>query len=143
MRCSICSAITEVECLIRQKCEREHEILASAKGQLAEVDARIKQTIDTEGSFQDITNGLYAIKQERKSIKYSPVLVEQYCPEFALAVIDRHVNNEKLLKLASSGLITQDTMRKVIGDEKITYAFFIETPAKMFSPGVKVNDASP
>ncbi|MCF7634835.1 MAG: hypothetical protein LLF82_000301 [Dehalococcoides mccartyi] len=143
LRCSICSAISELECLIRQRCEREYELLSSTKGQLAEVDARIKQAIDSEGSYQDAVNGFYAIKQARKSVKYAPDLVEKYCPEFALAVIERHVNNDKLLKLANTGLIPQDIMRKLIGDEKTTFAFFIETPSKMVLSGVKADDASP
>ncbi|MET0038795.1 hypothetical protein [Dehalococcoides mccartyi] len=141
LRGDICSAIAELECVIRQKCEREYEVLASAKGQLAEVDARIKLTIDSEGSFQDIEKGLYAIKMERKSIKYSPELIEHYCPEYGCAVIERHVNTERLQKLSTAGLIPPDIMQKIIGDIKTTYAFIIDTPS--IQSGEKAYAASP
>ena len=98
---------------------------------LACLDA-VKADIERFGSYQDFEAGLYAVKQRRESIIYTPALVRKHAPDkVADFVLVLAVDGKALEALAKAGQIDGETLRKC-GEVKESFAFIIraETPGK-------------
>ncbi|MET0039420.1 hypothetical protein [Dehalococcoides mccartyi] len=95
--------------------------------ELADLDIRIRQSIDTLGSFQDVETGRYAIKQRRQSITYSPDKVREYLGKYAPAIIDEHVNEKVLTGLIKGGQISDEIIPQLVEDTRETFAYIIRT----------------
>ncbi|MFA5377223.1 MAG: hypothetical protein WC455_15845 [Dehalococcoidia bacterium] len=100
----------ELECL-------QQEIAAEDKG--------IRGYIDTFGSYQDVENGHYALKQRAVTVSYDPKAVHQHL-ETALvaACIVESVDKATVEALVKAGRITGE-QQKAISQEKETYRFVI------------------
>ncbi|MEQ4489697.1 MAG: hypothetical protein AAC990_04960 [Dehalococcoides mccartyi] len=102
--------------------------LPAMEQDLAALDNKIKQLIDTLGSFQDVETGRYAVKQRRQSIIYSPAKIREYLPaKYAEAVIDEHVNEKVLTSLIKGGQISDEIVPQLSADTRETYAYIIQT----------------
>lgn len=86
----------------------ESKALEAAGDALHDLDAQIKETIDRLGGFQDMAEGLYALRQRRLSLTYIPKLVKTILSSFAEAVIEEVVNKKKMEGLLKGGLITEE-----------------------------------
>jgi len=76
-------------------------------GKVTEITAEIKGMIDTLGSFQDTTAGMYAVKQRKVSLSYDAQKFKDAYPEFVPAVIVEEVNVNVLAGLIKGWLITE------------------------------------
>jgi hypothetical protein len=91
------------------------------------LQSQIKALIETEGSYQDLENNLYAIKQKKVTKSYdttSQFAVSRFkdCfPKFANAVIVRSLDTQTLSGLVRGELINEDDLQKV--------GILIETPS--------------
>jgi hypothetical protein len=86
---------------------------------LAEAEKTLKAMIETDGSYQDVTTGEYALLQNRVSVSYSVDGCRKAIPDFAKAVITETVDQDKIKGLLKGKLITEDQVKP----------FRIETPA--------------
>lgn len=83
--------------------------------------------IETEGSYQDLQNGLYAIKQRKVSKSYDPAMFEASFPMFAPAVIIKAVDEKKLQGLIKGGLINEQDLKTLgVTTEKESFAYIIK-----------------
>lgn len=71
----------------------------------------IKGMIDSDGSYQDLSAGWYAVKQRKVSRSYNPTAFERNYPEFASAVIVKAVDTVKLNGLIKGGLLNEDNLK--------------------------------
>jgi hypothetical protein len=101
--------------------------LPSMEQELAELDNKIKLSIDTLGSFQNPETGMYALKQRRQSIIYSPEKVREYLGKYASAIIDEHVNEKVLTSLIKGGQVSDEVIPLITEDTRETCAYIIKT----------------
>lgn len=85
----------------------------------------VKEAIDKAGSYQDITEGLYAIKQKRVSTTYEPSLVRKHMPDFA-AIISEFVPSDKVKGLLKGDLITFDQVIACQSQAELSPAYIID-----------------
>ncbi|OBW62614.1 MAG: hypothetical protein A9183_06900 [Dehalococcoides mccartyi] len=95
--------------------------------ELADLDIKVRQAIDTLGSYQDVENGKYAVKQRRQSIIYSPDKVREYLGKYAPAIIDEHVNEKVLTSLIKGGQVSDEIVPQLVEDTRETFAYIIRT----------------
>ena len=120
--------------LIEVQAKINELIPAELSGQEAELQAKIenltnevKETIDIEGSFQDLTLGWYGIKQRKVSKSYNVEQFEHNYPLYAPAVIIKAVDTTKLNGLIKGGLITEDSLKDDgVITEKETFAYIVK-----------------
>lgn len=123
--------------------ERRAELKEKNKELMAEIERReteisnliteIKLEIDRAGSYQDLTNGFYAVKQRKVSYSYDPSRFETKYPEFAPAVIQKAVNAVKLNGLIKGGLLKMEDLLHPdiqVAKESESFAYIIKTEAK-------------
>ncbi|MET0039926.1 MAG: hypothetical protein ABW041_07280 [Dehalococcoides mccartyi] len=101
--------------------------LPAMENELADLDIKIRQSIDALGSFQDTELGMYALKQRRQSIIYSPEKVREYLGKYASAVIDEHVNEKVLTSLIKGGQVSDTVIPLITEDTRETCAYIIKT----------------
>ena len=101
-----------------------------AGSNLAEAHAAVKEAITRLGSYQDIAEGLYALKQRRQSISYDPVKVRNEFPQFADAVIEETANGTKLHGLLKGGLVTEEQLERVAIRTSVAPAYIIDVVEK-------------
>lgn len=102
--------------------------LPDMEKELDALDIKIRQSIDTLGSFQDTELGMYALKQRRQSIIYSPAKIREYLPaKYAEAVIDEHVNDKVLTSFIKGGQISDEIVPLISEDTRETCAYIIRT----------------
>lgn len=119
--------------LIAQRAIAEACIPIEVKTRIAELEQAVntqregmKKLIDEFGSYQDIENGYYAVKQMRKTVAYEPKLVRDNLDEkLAGMVIIEAVDKTKLAGLVKGGFITQEQADQC-GIAKISYAYIIQ-----------------
>lgn len=99
---------------------------------LAANETEIKNAVLTDGGYQDVDAGLYALQQKRISYTYDAYRFEQRYPEYAPAVIVRAVDTIKLSGLIKGGLISMDALltkggpsNEAIATEKPSFAFIL------------------
>ncbi|MFA5439726.1 hypothetical protein [Dehalococcoides sp.] len=101
--------------------------LPAMENELADLDIKIRQSIDALGSFQDTELGMYALKQRRQSIIYSPAKIREYLPaKYAEAVIDEHVNEKVLTSLIKGGQVSDTVIPLITEDTRETCAYIIK-----------------
>jgi hypothetical protein len=81
--------------------------LESLECQLNACYAGIKTDIDQYGSYQNVEDGIYAVKQSKKSKSYKAEPFEKTYPQFAPAVIIKAVDTTKLNGLIKGGLLDE------------------------------------
>ena len=72
-----------------------------------EVTQKIKDRVNTLGSYQNLDAGWYAVKQRKLSKSYDAAPFEQKYPQFAPAVIIKAVDTTKLNGLIKGGLLDE------------------------------------
>ncbi len=82
------------------------DAIAQETATMGKVRRELIAAIDLHGSYQDVENGFYALKQRKISVTYLADKVLQFIPEFAQAVIEQVVNKSKIEGLLKGGLIT-------------------------------------
>jgi len=82
----------------------------------------LRTLIDSDGSYQDIERGIYAVKQRKVSISYNPQILRGKHPAEAALVIEEMVNGTKLAGLIKGGLLDLATL-KAEGSSKETETF--------------------
>ena len=88
--------------------------------------AEIENAVQTDGGYQDVNAGLYALRQKRVSVTYDPGLFKTVYPMYAPAVIKEVVDVDKLNGLLKGGLLTRTGLLDFsISTEKLSYAFII------------------
>ena len=86
----------------------------------------VREAIDRCGSYQDIPQGLYALKQGRTSISYNPNLVREMMPQFASAVITEVVDSTKIQGLIKGGLLDAVTQERIAVRTELAPAYIID-----------------
>ena len=103
------------------KAEREKLVQESTAMEL-----KLRENIETFGSYQDVAAGEYALKQMRKTVAYEPSLVRDNLePKLAQMVIIESVDKTKLSGLVKGGFISQEQSDRC-GIAKIDYAIIIK-----------------
>jgi hypothetical protein len=74
---------------------------------IAEQTKGIRDSIDTFGSYQDLDNSWYAVKQLKRSKSYLAEPFEMKYPQYAPAVIVKTVDTAKLNGLIKGGLVNE------------------------------------
>jgi len=95
---------------------------------IAEAEADLRDTIDEYGSYQDAEKGIYAIKQEKKSLIFKADVLERLYPELAPAFIIKGVDPKMLEAIQKNGRIIDNAGLEAAGaltvDKK--YAYIIQ-----------------
>lgn len=86
----------------------EHIAQTKAIADAAKARKAIHEAIDRYGSYQDIENGIYAVKQARKSISYDPNKCREYLGPYGEAVIQEAVSIDAIKGLLKGKLITEE-----------------------------------
>lgn len=95
--------------------------------QIATVNKTIRETIDAQGSYQDVINGIYAVKQRRISKSYNADNFERAYPQFATTVIIKAIDAAKLKGLIKGGLVSEDDLRReLVLEETEAFAYIIK-----------------
>ena len=105
----------------------EYQELKAQEKLAADITAQIRGMVEAQGSYQDIDNGFYAVKQRRLTKQYNAELVESLYPEYAQAIIKKAVDTVKLNGLVKGGLVSEEALRRGLAlTETETYAFIIK-----------------
>ena len=104
------------------------EEISVATLDLAEVGKKLREAIETHGSYQDIGTGEYAVKYRRmiKTYHVDPFLLKY--AKFAPAVVEQTINVKALEGLIKGGLIDgEDLKHPDVGviTETANYAYYI------------------
>jgi hypothetical protein len=121
---ALCKESAEVEGLLEKT--PEYQALQIINKKIAEKQMEIRKLVDDLGSYQDIENGIYAVKQRRVSIYYSVELVKKNLPQYSPVIISEIVDEKKLSGLIKGGLITLEQEESCIGGRKETFAYIIK-----------------
>ncbi len=109
--------------------------------ELAVNETEIKNTVLTDGGYQDVDAGLYALRQKRISYTYDPVNFRKEYPEFAPAVIREMVDTTKLGGLIKGGLLNMAALeRDLVAVSSETFAFILkitDSVSKVEAPEIK------
>lgn len=90
------------------------------------LEKELKTLIETEGSYQDVEHGSYAVKQAKHTVSFEPALVrDNLTDQYANMVIVEAVDKVKLEGLVKGGFIDQSVANKC-GIAKISYVFIIK-----------------
>ncbi len=90
------------------------------------LNIEIRAAIEKYGSYQDVINGAYALKQRKASKTYNAQPFETNYPQFAPAVIIKAVDTTKLNGLVKGGLLTEEQLRQTgVLTETENYAYII------------------
>jgi hypothetical protein len=93
---------------------------------IADCEESLRMDIDTFGSYQNVKQGRYAVKQRKESISYKPELVRQYAPAKVVSfVIVEAVDAKAMDALIKAGQVTQEDARKC-GEVKESFAYIIK-----------------
>ena len=109
-----------IDKVVPQKLKDQKSILEKSH---QETDKILRQAIDTFGSYQDLDNGWYAVKQRRESITYLPDFVRRYAPaKVAEFVIIETVDSKALDALLKAGQLEPEVARQCgTIEEKFAY----------------------
>ena len=86
--------------------------LEKISNQLNELKQEVKEAIDECGSYQDVENGWYAVKQRKESKSYLPEPFAKNFEKYAPAVIVETINVKALEGLIKGKLITEEELDK-------------------------------
>lgn len=102
----------------------EYEQMTLRQQEIATLEQKIRGAIDRFGSYQDTINGVYGVKQIRRTVSFIAEKIRQVMPQYAEAVIDG-VNKTKMNGLLKGGLITQEQADQC-SQTKEDYAYIIK-----------------
>ncbi len=120
-RQQIMSEISTLDAVL--KAYPEYENMIDRQEELSKLETSIRAEIDAHGSYQDAINGIYAVKQLRKTIIFLADKIRQVIPQYAEAVIDG-VNKTKMNGLLKGGLISQEQADKC-SEVKEEFAYIV------------------
>ena len=86
----------------------------------------LKVLIDSDGSYQDVFAGHYAVKQSKNATVYHPDQCRVAIPQFAAVVIEETVNTDKIKGLLKGGLISETDVEKFSTKEPLSPAYIIK-----------------
>jgi hypothetical protein len=89
----------------------EYKALEEAGKTLSSERKLVELSIEANGSYQDLANGHYAVKQRSASKSYNPEAFKKAYPQFAPAVIIEAVDTAKLTGLIKGGLLAEDALK--------------------------------
>ena len=93
---------------------------------ISEKEADVKLAIDIFGSYQDLEQGQYAVKQRKVSKSYNAEKFEAIYPQYSPAVIIKAVDTTKLNGLIKGGLLTENYLKTLdIIHESESFAYVI------------------
>ena len=105
----------------------EFQELQACQKKIANINAEIRGMVDAQGSYQDIENGFYAVKQLKKTKLYSATNFESCFPEYATAVLTKSINVPVLEGLIKGNLLNEDGLRRAhIIEDKETFAYIVK-----------------
>lgn len=90
--------------------------------------AEVKKAVEAFGSFQDMEEGLYAVRYRRMSKSYHVEPFKHFYPNYVPAVVVETINVKALEGLVKGGLLTEDNLKNPdvsVITETPTYAFYI------------------
>ena len=94
---------------------------------LAKDQRNLRTLIDSDGSYQDIEKGIYAIKQRKVSVSYDPHLLRTCHRVEAELVIEETVNRTKIEGLLKAKLLDAIALKaEGITRETETFAYIIK-----------------
>ena len=94
---------------------------------ISEKEAGVKLAIDIFGSYQDLEQGQYAVKQRKVSKSYNAEKFEAIYPQYSPAVIIKAVDTTKLNGLLKGGLINDwELKEKGVLKETESFAYIIK-----------------
>lgn len=100
--------------------------LQEVSKKLVEQRVKVVEAIDKFGSYQDIENGAYAIKQRKESIDYKPELVRQYAPSrVASFVLIESVDKKAMEAMVKTKQMTPEQARNC-GEIQEAYAYIVK-----------------
>lgn len=92
-----------------------------------ELNTMIREKIDLLGSYQNLDNGMCAIKQRKVSKSYNAEEFDRWYPEYSKAVIVKAIDTTKLNGLIKGNLIKEEDLKeREILKETETYAYIIK-----------------
>ncbi len=101
--------------------------ISLANEELNKLNTEIRQAIDQFGSYQDLENEVYGVKQRKVSRAYDALVFDVAYPEYSKAVIIKAVDTTKLNGLIKGNLIKEDELReKGILKETEAYSYIIK-----------------
>jgi hypothetical protein len=94
---------------------------------MVEQETRIRLSIDTFGSFQDLEDGWYAVKQRKVSKSYNAEAFEKIYPQYTPAIIIKAVDTTKLTGLIKGGLLDEAGLKNNgVIKESESFAYIIK-----------------
>lgn len=93
---------------------------------VADMTAQIKDMVEAQGSYQDISNSLYAVKYVRKTKVFHVDAFKEHYPDHISSVIEEVINIKVLDGFIKGEIIPEADLRmhKVITDD-VSYAFVV------------------
>ena len=108
---------------------QKNETYLLLKGQeeiIADITAQIKDMVDTQGSYQDIESGFYAVKYRRMIKEYHVDPFLEKFPKFAPIVVQQVINTSALQGQIKGKLLTEEELKEAgVITETPTYAYYI------------------
>ena len=104
----------------------EYQNVSLLANDIAEMSHQLQELVETYGSYQDMEQGLYAIKQAKISVSYDPMRVKANLPKFADAVIEETVNKKAIEGLIKGKLISPE-QADACADKSESYAYIIKS----------------
>ena len=105
------------------------DLMTSLQTQLNAATQGTKTDIDTYGSFQNLDEGLYAIKQRKVSVSYDAARFKFLYPQYAPAIIIESVDTAKLKGLIKGGLIKEEDLKHpdvAVAKETESFAYIVK-----------------
>ncbi len=105
------------------------DLLSSLQCQLEACLQAVKTDIDAKGSYQDLVQGWYALKQRKVSVSYDAARFEYLYPQYAPAIIVKAVDTAKLKGLIKGGLLKEEDLKHPdvgIAKETETFVYIIK-----------------
>ena len=104
-----------------------YQLLEGCDKEIFTITNDIKLSIDQYGSYQDLENGIYAVKQRKVSLSYDPKVLRIKHPKEAELVITEIVDSKKLDGLVKGGLLDKGALiTEGIAKETESYAYIIK-----------------
>jgi hypothetical protein len=95
--------------------------------EIMQIMSDIQITIEERGSYQDLENGRYAVKQRKVSKSYDARVFKIAYPQYSPAVVIETIDTTKLNGLIKGGLITEaDLKTNGVVTEKETFNYIIK-----------------
>jgi hypothetical protein len=114
----------KIKSLVPQELQNELELKESS---LNTLNQEIKASIDELGSYQNLDNGMTAVKQRKVSKSYDAEKFDSVYPDYSKAVIVKAIDTTKLAGLIKGGLIKEEELKsKSILKETETFAYIIK-----------------